>query len=163
MSDKTLQLDQVKTKDFILLDKNGILITLELPKALQINQNRQETYSATPVIHNNSLFQIESTTFTVELLDVIDASSNAVASVRWWDPDIFEGKKKMTFSCKGVKPGETSDCESNQPEYTQIRWNATVSSGRGVGKFSSILSLVELKYGPGDPIDSPEGPVVQIG
>lgn len=163
MSDNISQREQSTPQHFILLDQDGIQITLELPKALQINQNRQELFTTAPVFHNNSDFQIKSATFTVELQDVIDASSNAIASVRWWNPNTFDGQKKMTFSCEGVKPGETVNCIPSKSEYTQVRWNATVSSGRGVGKFASTLSLVELKYESTDWVESKDGPTVQIG
>ncbi|AYH46723.1 hypothetical protein B6N31_02810 [Dickeya fangzhongdai] len=163
MSDNNSQFEQSSPKDFTLFEQDGILITLKLPKALQINQNRQESYTSAPMLYNKSSFHIKSATFTVELQDVIDASSNAIASVRWWDADTFNGVKSMKFSCKDIKPGETIVCKPDDSAYTQVRWNATVSSGRGAGKFTSTVSLVELDYGPLKPNDSNDGPTVQIG
>lgn len=163
MSNETSQFAQGKPQDFILFTQDGIQVTLELPKALQIHQNNHELYPSVPIIHNDSPFHIKSVNFAVELKDVIDNSSNAIASVRWWDEDTFNGVKSMIFHCKDIKPGETKKCTPNESGYTQIRWNALASSGRAVEKFTSILSLIELKYESLLSVDSEDGPIVQIG
>lgn len=163
--EKSQQLDQAPAQTFTLFTQNGIRITLDLPAALQINQNRQELFSSAPILHNDTTFPIESATFTIKLEDVIDASSNVIANVRWWNNQVFEGKQIMEFTCKAVKPGGTDTCIPASSGYSQVRWSTSVSSGRGTETFTNTLSLVSLTYGPFPPNHptGPTGPIVQIG
>ncbi|CAD5201173.1 hypothetical protein [Pseudomonas sp. FEN] len=158
---------------FTLFDQNGIKITLNLPKALQINQNNQETYppkptpgEGAPMLHNNTIFPIKSATFSIKLEDVIDGSSNVIASVRWWSDEIFDGKQTMEFTVENIRPGEVGICSPTSSGYNQVRWATSVSSGRGVETFTNTLNLVSLIFGPlqpNGPGGNPTGPIVQIG
>ncbi|MHB2247743.1 MULTISPECIES: hypothetical protein [Pseudomonas] len=173
IQEKTATLLQQPAVAFTLFDQNGVQITLNLPSALQINQNGQEYYppnptpgEGAPVLHNNTIFPIESATFTVELLDVIDASSNVIANVRWWNNKIFDGKKSMEFTVKKVLPGEVGICVPSEAGYNQVRWATSVSSGRGTETFKNTLNIVTLTFGPlqpNGPGGNPTGPIVQIG
>ncbi|WP_223537997.1 hypothetical protein [Pseudomonas sp. GL-B-16] len=163
--EKSQQLEQAPAQTFTLFIQNGISITLDLPGALQINQNRQELFTAAPILHNDTTFPIESATFTIKLEDVIDASTNVIANVRWWNNQIFDGKQTMEFTCKAVLPGKTGPGIPASSGYSQVRWSTSVSSGRGTETFSNTLSLVSLTYGPFPPNapTGPTGPIVQIG
>lgn len=138
---------------------------MDLPGALQINQNRQELFPTAPILHNDTEFPIESATFTKKMEDVIDLSSNVIANVRWWNDQIFDGKQTMEFTCKVVKPGDKGTCIPTSSGYFQVRWSTSVSSGRGTETFTNTLNLVSLTYGPFPPNapTGPSGPIVQIG
>lgn len=154
---------QSSAKSFTLFEQSGIKITLVLPKSLSINQNTQEQYPCAPVLRNTTKFPVVSAKFSITLEDVIDGSSNSIASVRWWDDDAFKGKKTMSFHCGAVNPGEELKCIPDNIEYSQVRWNATVSSGHGQGGFSSTLSNVSFSFGPPASEENNDGPSVQIG
>lgn len=158
------QLAQAPSKTFTLFDQNGIQLTLDLPAALQINQNRGELFTSSPVLHNSTNFPIESATFTIVLEDVIDASSNVIANVRWWNNDIFDGKKSMEFTCRAIQPGGKGTATPSSSGYSQVRWHTSVSSGRGIETFTNTVNLVTLTFGPFPPSPaSQNGPIVQIG
>lgn len=155
--------DQAPAQPFTLFDQSGIRITLNLPAALQINQNRQELFTTAPVLHNNTGLSIVSASFVIKLDDVIDGSSNVIANVRWWNANTFDGEQTMTFTCGAVAPDASGTCAPTSHGYSQVRWGTTVSSGRGTETFTHTLSLVSLTFGPLLSNKVPNGPIVQIG
>ncbi|NWD04118.1 hypothetical protein [Pseudomonas gingeri] len=165
MSDAISNKDQTPAKTFTLFNQNGIKITLDLPGALQINQNRQELYTSAPILHNSTIFPIKSAKFTIRLDDVRDASSNVIANVRWWNPSIFNGEQTMEFNVEAIQPNETGKCTPASSGYSQVRWATSVSSGRAQETFTNTLNLVSLIYGPlpSNTTNQADGPIIQIG
>ncbi|MCO7520477.1 MULTISPECIES: hypothetical protein [unclassified Pseudomonas] len=158
-----VQRDQQPPKPFNIFNSNQILITLELPAALQINQNRQELFATAPILHNKTPFDITGAEFSIFLNDVIDPSSNVIANVRWWAPTTYTGEQTMTFVCEKVASGGSVTCKPKSPEFTNVRWNATVSSGHATEVFSNSVKLVSLTYSPGDSKTPAPGPIIQVG
>ncbi|UWF49678.1 hypothetical protein NYP20_01560 [Pseudomonas sp. N3-W] len=160
---------QQPAKPFTLFDQSNIEITLTLPSALQMNQDRGEIYPSqgevVPTFHNKTAFPVKSAKFTITLPDVTDGSSNVIANVRWWKDATYEGLQTMEFTCGEVSAGGTSQCIASIPGYPQIRWHSTVSSGHGTEIFKNNVSFVSLIYGPFTPSlpTGTPGPVVQIG
>ncbi|WP_192564758.1 hypothetical protein [Pseudomonas gozinkensis] len=173
IQEKTSILLQQTAIPFTLFNQNDIQITLNLPKALQINRDGQEVYppkptpgEGAPMLHNNTKFPIKSAKFTIKLEDVIDGSSNVIANVRWWSDEIFDGKQTMEFIVEDIRPGEVGICSPTTAGYNQVRWATSVSSGRGMETFTNKLDLVSLTFGPieaNGPSGNPTGPIIQIG
>jgi hypothetical protein len=156
--EESLQLFQARPISFTLFDQNGIRITLDLPGALQLNQNTPELFTCAPILHNDTTSPIESATFTIELDDVTDFSKKVIANVRWWNSQIYDGLQTVEFTCGAVKPGETGTCIPNSSGYSQVRWAPSASIGRGTETFT----LTYEPFSPKTPVGS-SGPLVQIG
>lgn len=155
-----------RTKQVTLFDQDGIKITLELPVKVQIKLNDQEYYTCAPVLHNNTLFPIESAEFIVKLNNVrsTGGAKNEIANVQWWDPINFDGNSSMTFKCHSVKPKDKRTCTPDVPDSSQIRWSSTVSNGDGRQTLNNTLSLVSLICKPADPnSEIDDGPEIIIG
>ncbi|MDH0646252.1 hypothetical protein N5D48_04990 [Pseudomonas sp. GD03858] len=163
LKNKVENRDQQPPKPFSIFNDNRIEITLELPAALQINQNRQESFTTAPILHNSTAFDIAGGTFSINLNDVKDASSNVIANVRWWDASTYDGQQEMTFEIPTVAAGHQAVCKPQSPAYTSVRWNATVSSGRATEVFTNSVKVINLTYSPADSKIPASGPIVQVG